>query len=168
MNLANNHALDQGEDGLKTTKNLLTQIGIASTGAGETTEEAWMPTIIEKNGIKIAFIGASYTSYNDDGSRRSPLVARMQDTDKLISALQEAKKKADIVVVTMHAGVEYTRNPTPLQETFAHTAIDHGADIVIGAHPHWIQKIENYQGKYIFYSLGNFVFDQEFSQETKS
>jgi poly-gamma-glutamate synthesis protein (capsule biosynthesis protein) len=91
----------------------------------------------------------------------------MQDTKNLIKSIQEAKNNADIVVVTMHAGVEYTREPTPLQTDFAHTAIDNGADIVIGAHPHWIQGIEQYGGKYIFYSLGNFVFDQEFSPETK-
>lgn len=68
----------------------------------------------------------------------------------------------------MHGGREYTRTPTELQTAFAHTAIDSGADIVIGGHPHWTQNIESYNGKYIFYSLGNFVFDQEFSSETKT
>jgi poly-gamma-glutamate synthesis protein (capsule biosynthesis protein) len=91
----------------------------------------------------------------------------MQDTKKLIESIKKAKSNADIVVVTMHAGLEYTREPTPLQTDFSHTAIDNGADIVIGAHPHWIQSVEQYNGKYIFYSLGNFVFDQEFSTETK-
>ena len=66
----------------------------------------------------------------------------------------------------MHAGTEYTRTPMPQQITFAHAAIDDGADIVIGAHPHWVQTIEKYKGKYIFYSLGNFIFDQAWSQET--
>lgn len=91
----------------------------------------------------------------------------MQDIKNLIESIQKAKNNADIVVVTMHAGLEYTREPTPLQTDFAHTAIDNGADVVIGAHPHWIQGIEQYSGKYIFYSLGNFIFDQEFSAETK-
>lgn len=91
----------------------------------------------------------------------------MQDTQKLIESIQKAKSNADIVVVTMHAGIEYTREPTPLQTDFAHAAIDNGADIILGAHPHWIQSVEQYSGKYIFYSLGNFVFDQEFSPETK-
>src|SRR6185369_10802699 len=70
-------------------------------------------------------------------------------------------------VVTMHAGTEYTRTPNQAQTDFAHAAIDDGADIVIGAHPHWVQTTEQYKGKYIFYSLGNFIFDQELSQETK-
>lgn len=167
VNLANNHALDQGETGLTITRNLLQTIGAKQVGTGSTTEEAWKPTIIEKNGIKIAFIGASYTSYNDDGTRVSTMVARMQDVEKLRASLREAKKEADFVVVTMHAGIEYTREPNILQKDFAHTAIEDGADIVIGAHPHWVQSIEQYRGKYIFYSLGNFVFDQEFSPETK-
>jgi len=100
-------------------------------GTGNTLDEAWEPTIIEKNGIKIAFIGACYTSYNDDGVRLNPMVARMQNTQKLKDALKKARENADIVVVTMHAGIEYTRNPIPLQIDFAHTAIDNGADIII-------------------------------------
>ena len=67
----------------------------------------------------------------------------------------------------MHAGTEYTRKPNQRQIDFARAAIDAGADIVIGHHPHWIQDIEIYQGKPIFYSLGNFVFDQMWSQETR-
>ena len=168
INLANNHALDQEVEGLEITKVLLREIGVEFTGVGQNKEEAWEPKIIEHNGIKIAFIGASYASYNDNGSRTSPYIARMQESIKLIESLEKAKKNADIVIVTMHAGAEYTLKTTPLQEEFAHAAIDHGADMVIWAHPHWVQPIERYNGKYIFYSLGNFVFDQEFSIETKS
>ncbi len=92
----------------------------------------------------------------------------MQDTQKLTLTIQAAKQKADFVVVMMHGGTEYTRQPTQLQRDFAHNAINAGADIVFGAHPHWIQDTEIYQGKHIFYSLGNFVFDQDFSEETKT
>jgi poly-gamma-glutamate synthesis protein (capsule biosynthesis protein) len=92
----------------------------------------------------------------------------MQDAQKLTLAVQEAKKNADFVVVMMHGGAEYTRELTKLQKDFSHSAIDAGADIVFGAHPHWTQGVESYQGKYIFYSLGNFVFDQDFSEETKT
>jgi poly-gamma-glutamate synthesis protein (capsule biosynthesis protein) len=67
----------------------------------------------------------------------------------------------------MHAGTEYMRTPNQNQTEFAHAAIDAGADMVIGHHPHWIQTTEKYQGKYIFYSLGNFIFDQMWSQDTK-
>lgn len=168
LNLANNHALDQGDAGLATTQELLTDIGIYYVGTWATFEEAWQPKIIERNGIKIAFIGASYAAYNDNGAGNNPKIARMQDTKSLVSAVQKAKSLADFVVVTMHAGTEYTREPTKLQTSFSHTAIDAGADIVLGAHPHWTQGIESYRGKYILYSLGNFVFDQDFSPETKT
>lgn len=97
-----------------------------------------------------------------------PWIARMQDEKRLESALRLAREQADFVVVSMHGGLEYSRKPTELQTDFARRAIDQGADMVIGAHPHWTQGIETYRGKYIFYSLGNFVFDQEFSPETKT
>lgn len=168
INLANNHALDQGEHGLTITQKLLESLGIQHIGTGKNTEEAWEPKIIEKNGIKIAFIGASYAAYNDNGTQMNPMVARMQHQEKLKEAVKKAKNEADFTVVSMHGGLEYSRIPTELQTTFAHTAIESGADLVIGAHPHWTQKIEFYNGKYIFYSLGNFVFDQEFSPETKT
>ena len=64
-------------------------------------------------------------------------------------------------------GVEYTRTPTPAQIKFSHNAIDSGADLVIGNHPHWVQTIEQYKGKWIFYSLGNFIFDQMWSVDTR-
>jgi len=168
INLANNHALDQGEVGLQTTQKILEAMNITHIGTGTTQEEAWTPKIIEKNGIKIAFIGASYAAYNDDGTRESDMIARMQDAVMLEKSIQDAKTKADIVIVSMHAGTEYSRKTTELQEDFSHRAIDAGADLVIGAHPHWTQRIESYKHGYILYSLGNFVFDQEFSPETKS
>lgn len=168
LNLANNHALDQGESWLRTTEKLLNEIGVTSIGTGKNLEEAWAPKIIEKNGIKIAMIWASYASVNDDGSTLNDSVARMQDTQRLRAAINEARSLADYIVVTMHGGIEYTRTPTQLQSDFAHAAIDSGADMVIGGHPHWTQWIEKYRDKFIFYSLGNFIFDQDFSYETRT
>lgn len=167
LNLANNHSLDQGVLGLEYTQKYLTDHGILYTGVGADQDAAWEPRVVEKNGIKIAFIGASYTAYNDGGVRPSSLVATISDTDHLMASVKKAKTLADFVVVTMHAGVEYTRNPNGAQIDFARAAVDAGADMVIGAHPHWIQTFERYNGKYIFYSLGNFVFDQMWSQDTR-
>lgn len=168
LNLANNHALDQGETWLKITQKLLREKGMIQVGTGENLQEAWTPRIVEKNGIKIAFISASYASINDDGTTTNEYVARIQHTQKLRKSIETAKKEADYTIVIMHAGSEYTRTPTPLQQKFARTAIDSGADMVIGGHPHWTQWIEKYGDKYIFYSLGNFIFDQDFSYETKT
>ncbi len=135
--------------------------GIEYVGVGETPEEAWKGKIITANGIKIGFIAASYSSYNDNGSRRNPFVARIEDVELMRNSIQRLRDEGcQFVVATMHAGIEYTRRPHQPQIDFARAAIDNGADIVIGGHPHWIQTTEVYRGKYIFYSLGNFIFDQ--------
>ncbi len=168
LNLANNHAMDQWESGLFLTKNLLGIQGIKTTGVGENQEEAWKPSIIEKDGIRIAFFWANYSSYNDNGSGKNDFIARMQDTEMMQNAIKNITSQVDYIVVMMHAGQEYTYTTTNLQESFAKAAIEAGANLIIGSHPHWVQRIEKYQSGYIFYSLGNFIFDQEFSQETKS
>jgi len=95
-----------------------------------------------------------------------PGTALMQKA-KMIDAVGAAKGKADLVIVSMHSGIEYTGKPNDSQIDFAHGAIDAGADLVIGHHPHVVQMAEKYKGKYIFYSLGNFIFDQMWSQETR-
>src|SRR3990167_1508873 len=167
VNTANNHILDQGEVGMMQTLNNLNKNKIKTIGTGVDLKKAWSPTIILIKGIKIAFVGASFTSYNFHPEKYSNCVARIQQINDLTYAVKKSKKAADFVIVTMHAGKEYTKTPQAEQIAFAHAAINSGADMVIGAHPHWIQSIEKYKGKYIFYSLGNFIFDQEWSQETQ-
>jgi poly-gamma-glutamate capsule biosynthesis protein CapA/YwtB (metallophosphatase superfamily) len=167
LNLANNHAMDQRLTGLLSTGKYLDSMGITHMGTGSNLDEAWEPKFITVRGIKIGFVGVSYSSVNDGGVAHNDYVARIEDRDRLQRAIGQLKKQVDFIVVTMHAGVEYTRRPNQAQVDFAHAAIDDGADIVIGAHPHWVQVTEQYKGKYIFYSLGNFIFDQEWSQDTK-
>lgn len=167
LNLANNHAMDQGVAGLEHTRRVLSGQGISYLGVGSNQEEAWQPKIVTVNGVRIGFLGASYASTNDGDGKRNDYVARIEDLSELKNAVTKLRGQADYVVVTMHAGIEYKRNPEAGQITFAHAAIDYGADMVIGQHPHWIQTMEKYQGKYIFYSLGNFVFDQMRHEETR-
>lgn len=167
LNLANNHAFDQGIDGITTTEKVLNDNGLMHMGTGTTLDEAWAPAIIEKNGIKIGFIGASYSSVNDGGKTLNNYVARIEDSNNLQSAISNLQSHVDFIVVTMHAGTEYTPKANQSQIDFAHAAIDAGADLVIGAHPHWIQNKEIYKDKPIYYSLGNFIFDQDWSEETK-
>jgi poly-gamma-glutamate synthesis protein (capsule biosynthesis protein) len=200
LNLANNHSFDQGMDGIRTTQKVLKENDIQFMGTGESLDESWQPAIIEKNGIKIGFIGASYASINDGGKSTNNFVSRIEDISHLQLAIRNTKLVADFLVVTMHAGTEYTTKPNQSQIDFAHAAIDAGADMVIGAHPHWVQEKEIYcpksvsspvQGearwgensaqlansneftepkqtncKPIYYSLGNFIFDQSWSKET--
>ncbi len=160
VGLANNHAFDQGLAGLRNTIAFLNQKGIENTGTGEDKRAAWTPRVIEANGIRFGFLAASYASVNDGGVTKNQYVARIEDIDEMKTAIAKLKTECDIVVVAMHAGIEYTRNPEKGQIAFARAVIEAGADVMIGAHPHWIQTIEKYQGKYIFYSLGNFIFDQ--------
>ncbi len=202
LSLANNHTLDQGLKGLIYTKNYLAQNNIQAIGTGQNLTEAWQPAVVEVKGVKIGFIAASYASFNDNGQKTNSQVARIEDLINLKSAIAQAKMSADLVVVNMHAGIEYKHKPNSAQIKFAHAAIDYGADLVIGHHPHWAQTIEKYNGsplhptckkssfdnpvtvkddkkyqvldlgngcggKYIFYSLGNFIFDQMWSTETR-
>ncbi|MBI4054206.1 MAG: CapA family protein [Candidatus Doudnabacteria bacterium] len=199
LSIANNHALDQGLTGLKTTRELLAASGIAAIGAGNDQAQAWEPAIVELRGLKIGFLAASYASVNDGGKSRNDYVARTDDVENLKLGIENLKSRSDFIVVSMHAGNEYTHRPNATQQDFARAAIDAGADVVVGHHPHWVQPIEKYcpqphlsspyQGEeptqntpplqggirggksincgLIFYSLGNFIFDQEWSQKTK-
>lgn len=160
VSLANNHAFDQGLKGLRFTQRFLDEKEIEYVGVGETKSEAWKPKIVTAGGIRIGFIGASYCSVNDGGGVKNEFVARIEELNYLRSSIEQLKTESDLIVVAMHAGVEYTRKPHRAQVAFARAAIEAGADLVIGSHPHWIQTFEPYRDRYIFYSLGNFIFDQ--------
>jgi poly-gamma-glutamate capsule biosynthesis protein CapA/YwtB (metallophosphatase superfamily) len=165
--LANNHALDQGEAGLSQTLGRLSANRIQATGAGGNLEEAWQPRIVEVKRRKIGFLAASYASLNYGTDERNDYVARIEDLDRLRSGVRALRLQASYIVVAMHAGDEYTSEPRAAQVQFARAAIDAGADVVIGSHPHWLQPVERYRGGLIFYSLGNFVFDLDSSPETR-
>jgi poly-gamma-glutamate synthesis protein (capsule biosynthesis protein) len=168
VSLANNHTPNFGAKGLYDTFNYLDEAGVAYVGAGEDGPRAYAPVYLERQGIKFAFI-----AHNDSdvvpayyrADEKGPGTALI-DEDELAAAISTAKEQADLVIVSLHSGTEYVPGPNSRQTKFAHAAIDFGADLVIGHHPHVVQTIEEYQGKYIFYSLGNFVFDQSWSQET--
>lgn len=169
FSLANNHILNFGEKGLFKTIELLNKARMLTVGAGKNEEEAYNFKIIEKNGIKFAFL-----AYNDkdvvplnSGAKENQAGTALIDLQKMTETIQKAKKIANFVIVSLHAGDEYQFEPNNSQIKIAHTAIDNGADLIIGHHPHVIQPIEKYKNGYIFYSLGNFVFDQMWSQETK-
>lgn len=169
LSLANNHTPNFGGQGLKDTFSYLEKAGIKYVGAGKNEQEANQPVYLEAKGIKFAFL-----AYND--SDVVPAVYEATYThagtafmriEKMVKSVKEAKQKADFVIVSMHSGTEYVNKPNDSQVNFAHAAIDAGAALVIGNHPHVVQTMEKYKEKYIFYGLGNFVFDQMWSQETR-
>ncbi len=141
VTLANNHSEDYFEEGISDTKFILEENNINYFGLGE-------KAIIETNGIKVGLLG--YNGWPENYTKEN--LDNMKDDITLL------KKEADMVAVYFHWGVEKSYSPNQVQKDFAHDAIDYGSDLVIGAHPHVLQGIEEYKGKYIAYSLGNFCF----------
>ena len=137
VNLANNHTLDFGQSGLKDTRKNLTKAGILWSDTSN------YSIFTAKNGIKIGMCG--YTS-----------TGGLSRTYKLIKTLRS--KGCQIVIVSCHWGIEATYKQTKSQTKRGRALINHGADIVVGTHPHRLQPIEVYKGKYILYSIGNFCF----------
>ena len=160
MSLANNHIMNYGGEALIETMELLQREGIEYTGGGRDIRGARTPAILRSRGMRIAFLG--YNEIPPNWFRATP--SRPGIAWAEIPAVQEdvakAKGLADLVVVSVHWGVEYNDNePTDYQRRFGRAAIDSGADVVIGHHPHVLSGFEIYHGGLIAYSLGNFVFD---------
>jgi poly-gamma-glutamate synthesis protein (capsule biosynthesis protein) len=169
LSLANNHAMNFGAEGIKETFKYLNDASIAYVGAGNSEDEAYAPKYVEINGIIFGFLAFTDTDVLPPDSSIydvQPGVAVM-NVERCMEAVREAKAHADVLIVSIHSGTEYTDTPNLRQTVFAHAMIDEGADLIIGHHPHWVQSIEQYNGKYIFYSLGNFIFDQMWSKKTR-
>ena len=152
-NLANNHLGNYKEEGIQSTIDLLKTTDILSTGTSEM-------IIKDIRGVRFAFLG-----YNEIG-HSEPMLSWV-DKEKITQEVKEAKTQANIVIVSFHWGVEYVEQPTERQRGLAHLAIDSGADLIIGNHPHWIQPVEIYKNKLIIYAHGNFIFDQMWSEKTR-
>lgn len=165
FSLANNHIGDWSQVAFEDTLKRFEDIGIQYTGAGWNKDHARTPTIATINGIRIGTLGFTDVGPNwmeATDTRPGILLAGDPEFETIIA---DAKEDVDILIVTPHWGDEYVPFNTR-QQTLAHRAIDAGADMIIGHHPHVIQDIEYYNGKLIAYSLGNFIFDQYFSEET--
>jgi len=158
VTLANNHSMDFGGEALTETLRHLGNNGIALIGAGENLAEARNMALYTIKDKKIAFLGYSLTQpFNFFAGQNRPGTA--PGYEKLVSAdIASARKQADYVIVSFHWGKEATSTVQAYQRTVAHKAIDAGADVIIGHHPHILQGIERYKNGIIFYSLGNFAF----------
>lgn len=176
ISLSNNHIMDYYEKGLFDTMDLLDQNDIKHAGGGRNIEEARKPAIIEKNGLKIGmlaytdmaeltFAGKPYLSFAA-GPEKSGVVPRKYETIR--EDILKYRDQVDLLAVSLHWGVEDSFKVSVEQVEFAHKLIDDGADIILGHHPHRAQGIELYNGKPIFYSLGNFLFDQNDKENMES
>lgn len=160
LSVANNHMYDWGQPALVDTLDRLRSAGIRPVGAGRNDLEAHYPVLVNLHGVRIAFL-----AYVDVPPKEAtagldrPGVAWLAP-DRALADIRFARPLADIVIVSLHWGVEYMRKPQRSQVELAHKMIDAGADLIVGGHPHVTQPLEDYKGKYIAYSLGNFIFDQ--------
>lgn len=165
VSCANNHTLDYGEAALKDGIVKLDQSGIDCAGAG-LAQEAYSPVIKQQNDLEVAYLAYTYLAPDSWKATEDKVGIAWLNEDNLKQGIKKAKQKADLVVVSFHYGEEYEPQPNSIQRRYSHLAIDSGADLVIGHHPHVAQPVEQYKEGWIAYSLGNFVFDQDFSEET--
>lgn len=168
VNLANNHSMDQGVEGLLDTFAALDENQLQYVGAGADSSRAYAPVYVEKNGIRIALLGFSrvvpeVSWYAGNGK---PGVAASYDSTAAEQAIREAKAQVDLVIVITHWGQERVDLPVEHQKTLSRAYIDAGADLIVGSHPHVLQGFEQYHNKWIAYSLGNFIFTR--AQEPKT
>ena len=159
VSIANNHAMDHGRLALTDTLAALDKAGIGHAGAGMNTTAAWKPAIVTVKGHRIAYVAATENipAHFLPSSTRGG-VANGNDLTRLVATVRAAYKQADIVIVSVHWGVEQSYTPTARQKHDARALIDAGADVVLSHHPHVMQGIDTYKGKLIAYSLGNFLF----------
>lgn len=152
--IANNHLTDQGSQGAEETRKNLKTLAYNFSGCADAQVGECSGTVMDINGVKVAMLGFSMVYNKFD----------LGEAQKIIS---DYKNKSDLVIVNIHWGVEYVHEYNTTQSITAHALADSGADIIIGHHPHVVQGLEIYNNKPIFYSLGNFIFDQYFSADTQ-
>ena len=166
FSVANNHIGDWGQNAYIDTLTRLRENRVFYVGGGLNTSEAETPVIIEKYRIKIGYLGFSDVGPNwmEVSENRAGLL--LASNPRFNEIVQNASKQVDYLIVSFHFGDEYKIKHNARQEYLAHKAIDAGAKIIIGHHPHVTEDTEVYKNGFIAYSLGNFIFDQGFSEET--
>ena len=168
VSLANNHLADFKAKGVVNTLDTLDKVGLKHVGAGRNLTEAAEYDMQEINGVKIATIAVSDIIPKDFAARDSKAGILTTKTLKYYQAVKDASEKADLVIANIHWGVEYGMTETEAQQQLARNLINWGVDVVIGSHPHVLQPVEKYGDGIIFYSMGNFVFDQGWSRTKDS
>lgn len=157
VSLANNHSYDFGLEGLEDTLTALDDASVRHAGAGMDAASATAPALLSVGEQTVALL--SFNDIERSGATGSDTPGVAWAGPGVADAVSRAAREADYVVVMLHAGTEYSSEPTARQQEIARMAIDAGADVVVGHHPHVLQPWECYRGGLIIYSLGNFVFD---------
>lgn len=154
LSMANNHTLDMGADGVEQTHQYLTEVGVDSFGHPDTPQGIYSSISYEIEGVRITFLGLNDAVY--------PL-----DQEAALEEIRRLEAECDFLIVSVHWGTEYLEKAPTRIESMAHSFVDAGADFIHGHHPHRVQNQEDYLGTPIYYSLGNFVFDQYWSSYTQ-
>jgi len=178
VSFANNHVMDQGWAGFDETRDHLREIGLQFVGTSDNTATAWQPVITEANGIKVGWLGMTrwLNGNRNPDKDDQPHVnffpypgeangAPGADEAQVLAAVKAARAQCDLLVISIHWGIEYVTAPRPEDVDIAHKMLEAGASVIVGAHPHVLQPIETYKTQdgrdtVIFYSLGNFLSNQ--------
>ncbi|TCW62213.1 CapA family protein [Treponema sp. J25] len=158
VSLANNHANDHGKEALLETIQALEVLGIAVCGAGENYQRAHQPAILRCGPYRIAFLAYAEPVWSVTKAGEMAGVATIEK-EEILADIKAAKQEADLILVSLHWGVEHQHFPLEKDRALAHDLIDAGAHGILGHHPHVLQGIEIYRGYPILYSLGNCIFD---------
>lgn len=178
VSLANNHLGDYGTTAMRETFDEFDRAGIAWFGAGRDLNAAREPWVVERNGTTIAFIGTESIGETPAATGTTPGTNRLNmpprtgpfdeaELDRIAGDIRAAKSRVDTVIVVPHWGTQYTHVPEPSQRRAAQRFAEAGADLVIGGHPHWVQGWEADGDTTVVHSLGNFIFDMQFSRQVQ-
>lgn len=170
LNLANNHSVDQGRAGLVDTRENVVSAGMIPIGAGRTMEEAARPVLLTSSPRKVYVLASLQLALENFAYLSEKPSVSQEDFDTLVERVRHLRSSEpdSYIIVTLHWGGEHTLQPITIQRVRAHQLIDAGADALIGHHTHTLQTIEEYKGKPIYYSIGNFIFDQRKPVNTKA
>ena len=177
LSLANNHVGDYGPGALVDTLNRVEAGGFTQVGAGLTRREALRPVVLEVRGMRLGVVAFNAIGESPAATAGSPGTAQLRmpprtgplnrdDLRAIVARVRAVSSRTDAVIVLPHWGDQYTSRPLPVQREVARRLAAAGADVVAGGHPHWVQGAEMVGDSFVAYSLGNYVFDMDFSQPT--
>lgn len=161
VSLANNHALDMGEDGIQNSLAYWQQKKVFLAGCNESAQAEQMIDVYELNNISFAFLSYTYGTNGLVAPQGKEYLVNVYDEETLKNDVSKAKEMADVVIVSMHWGEEYQHDPSDEQQRLAKLIADSGADIIIGSHPHVIQPVVWIDDTIVYYSLGNLISAQD-------
>ena len=178
LGLANNHTGDFGRRALVQTVRRVQAGGFLSVGAGRRLADAARPVVVERNGVHFGIVAFDAIGETPAATPTRPGVLRVRmqprtgplvatDLARVTGIVRGLRGRVDVILVLPHWGTQYTTRTVRDQRVVARALVAAGADLVVGTHPHWVQGVESVRGSLVAYSLGNFVFDMDFSRRTQ-